>query len=380
MMKKYCAILVSESFILISIYCIQIGTSVSIPRLSNGKEISDLNKTEIDKLVLQQTEAIKKIVSDKQQVHFEYPQEVKADTELDEQENNTTEVNVEDLKIKCEYLEKLIRANNSKFEEIRQADNIETESAPNIFYRKKFPLQSYPVYFQGRKDNVRATTPKVKGFYITTDSSETTTVSAVTKTSNNVKSNIKYIKLEPVILQKTYLTNGNVVYYWHKSLPSAMHYTHSQKISEKPLETSPTTQPSTTSSSSYSFRNFFPFYPIGNSDSYQTTTESTTTTTTTTTPKNKVYTDFEDLSTHLRFVVPVPSAGADNFTRDPWFFDQFAYYPKSVQPNRVKVEVPYIPTFHVIKALAVPNKYLSDAQVNKVGEVEKSYSKYGPSI
>lgn len=376
------------NFLLQFIICfIQRISTLTISDGNEDKEVIDLslNNSEVDKLMTKQTEAIKKIVSDTQQIQLEYPDKDQAAPKASEPIKNSTEVNLEDLRIKCQHLERLFRLNNSKFESDSLTNLKPEETSTTTIYKKKFPL-TYPVYFQGRRDKTKYSTPKIKGFYVTTVPTETSSPNTTPKTPKKEQPNVKYIKLEPVILQKTFLSNGKVVYYWHKSLPSAINYPNTLQEPEiKPIST--TTQPTTTTTASsiYSFRNLFPFYSMSNSDSYYTSTESTTTSTTTTstapTPTTtttvqvqddtKLNPDFEELSTQLRFVVPVPYMDPENASRNPWDFDQFAYYPKPLQPTKINVQVPYVPTFHYIKALAVPNRYLSNSGNKNVNTEEK---------
>ncbi|XP_044745261.1 uncharacterized protein LOC123307083 [Coccinella septempunctata] len=359
---------------------IPVINTASIFDENQNKEIIDLNlnNSEVDKLMTQQTEAIKKIVSDTQQIQLEYPQTEKPASDTTELKKNYTEINLEDLRVKCQHLERLFRANNSKFENDSQMNSKPVETSTPSMFRKKYPL-TYPVYFQGRKDN-KYSTPKIKGFYVTTVPTVATSQSTTPKTSKKEQPNVKYIKLEPVILQKTFLTNGKVVYYWHRSLPSAIQYQNSQQESETvPIPSTTQATTTTTASSIYSFRNLFPFYSMSNADSYQTestTTSTTTASTTTTAPTplqddTKINQDFEDLATQLRFVLPVPYVDPENASRNPWDFDQFAYYPKHLQPTKINMQVPYVPTFHVIKALAVPNRYLSNLGNKNVNDEEK---------
>lgn len=70
--------------------------------------------------------------------------------------------------------------------------------------------------------------PRVTTKYTTTPSTTTTTTTEAHEsteapaptTSAKPKIKIKYTKFEPVILQKTILTDGRVMYHWHRSLPT----------------------------------------------------------------------------------------------------------------------------------------------------------------
>ncbi|XP_044272169.1 uncharacterized protein LOC123016040 [Tribolium madens] len=265
-------------------------TSHSLPDrvfISNTTTTTSPNKT-LSELVQRQTDAIKQIVSNH---HRDYP--VITKYPADDKQKKPETLSIEDLKIKCQHLARLA-----------------TTPSP------------------------RNTTPN--GHYITADDPPPVTTPKPAP--------VKYIKLEPVILQKTIMSDGRTVYYWHKSIPSQI-----------ALATS--TPPSTTTtaaSGGYNFRNFFPsFYPIGGSESVsQTTTEKTTTTEKSPEEGMQLY------QQQLKFVVPVPySPPEEQSVRKPWDFDQFAYYPKPLQPENMNLQVPYVPTFHVIKAVAIPNQY-----------------------
>lgn len=63
------------------------------------------------------------------------------------------------------------------------------------------------------------TTPSTTTTKQTTEAHDSTEAPAPT-TSAKPKIKIKYTKFEPVILQKTILTDGRVMYHWHRSLPT----------------------------------------------------------------------------------------------------------------------------------------------------------------
>lgn len=234
----------------------------------------------------------------------------------------------------------------------------------------------------GRLQVRHPTLRPINGFYITTEATTTTTTRkpppvAVSTPSPTPPSpqNIKYIKLEPVILQKTILNDGRVIYYWHKSLPSTVQLAPSVPMPQtQTLPSTPaTTTTSTTPSGGYDFRNFFPsFYSFGGSEqSATTTTEKTTTAPSTTTSATSDASDDLMYEQQLRFVVPVPYANADDQNiRKLGEFDQFAYYPKPLQPETVNLQVPYVPTFHMIKALAVPNQYEGGPKIDDYSSID----------
>lgn len=282
---------------------VSLSNQVPLPAKKDSN-LSSKNQTLTD-LVQRQTDTVKKIVSHHQAA---YPVVTKYPNSKPKQETET----FEDFKTRCQQLARL---------------------------------------------NAPPTVENKPGFYITaetTPTKATTTTTTTTTTTPKPKppQDIKYIKLEPVILQKTILSDGRTIYYWHKSLPShiAPPSTTSQPITTSPLPP----QPQQHTTTSYNFRNFFPsFYQVGSIESTSTTTTEKTTTTTEIEKPNEMYYQHQ-----LRFVVPVPYAPPDNpGLKKPYDFDQFAYYPKQLQPETVNMQVPYVPTFHIIKAVAVPNHF-----------------------
>lgn len=176
--------------------------------------------------------------------------------------------------------------------------------------------------------------------------------------------NIKYIQLEPVILQKTFLNNGRTLFYWYRSLPTISQY--GQTLS------APQNEPSPLSSQ----------VPI-----YLTTSPTTTTTTTTsTTPEPPVAVSSEEnldkpageteddavYSKQFKFVVTMPYPPSEDVPKTyPWQFDPFAYFPKSLQPRTVNVPIPYSPTYHMIRTLNIsPNTDLSAENASSNDKVE----------
>lgn len=64
------------------------------------------------------------------------------------------------------------------------------------------------------------TTPSTTTTKQTTEAHKTTEAPTTTTSTIKPKIKIKYTKFEPVILQKTILTDGRVMYHWHRSLPT----------------------------------------------------------------------------------------------------------------------------------------------------------------
>lgn len=393
---------------------------------------SSANHT-IGELIAQRTEDIKKIVAyQNQQQAIEYPVVTKLEPNYSEEVKKQIEkLSIEELKIKCQHFSKLFQVNktNANIPTVQNGvnpnQNVLNRSNNN---HKPYSSQTRPVYIPPKTTFKPKyfTTPKPNGFYITQGTTQKPTI-------HTQKTPIKYIRLEPVILQKTILSDGRTVYYWHRSLPTAVEvasdttqnnqlststdqtypsynnyygpppvynnynnipyaygnspyryapwsqnyapntyaaayqnpYTSTEESSEKQKSTEATTESSTTSTTEqtsygYGFGSFLPFYGYRQEETTTTTTDATTTTTTTpqpTTeklkPNNLLY------AQQLKFIIPVPyedlNGGTSISARNPWELDQYAYYPKELQPSTVNVQVPYNPTFHMIRAVALPS-------------------------
>lgn len=338
----------------------------------------------------QQADTVKKIVSAQtQQIHREYPHLLNykqpEDSSITPPKEDT--LSLEELRKKCEHFSKIFNITNPNH---RLSSDSQVKPTSNN-------VQKRPVFIPDRH---RPTTQKplrtVNGFYIT----QITTKKPANQ-AQELPHNVKFIKLEPVILQKTILSDGRVIYYWHRSLPSSIQQSsvqqpastqysqvkqptvaqHYQQHNYGPAKASlnqvpkPSTQysnpsgyyntPSTTtpSSSGLGLSNYFPFYWSSGSNAEPTTESTTTSTTVSTTTSTQKSTDDKErdllYANQLRFVVPVPYEDPENVTKQAWEFDQFAYYPQYLQPNSVNVQVPYVPSFQMIKALTIPNQYVS---------------------
>ncbi|XP_063910616.1 uncharacterized protein LOC135127881 [Zophobas morio] len=275
----------SRTLVFVLLSTLHTATSTPLPdRVFVRNETSVTHNQTIADLVQRQTDTIKKIISNH---HIDYPVITKYPP--DDKQKKSDPIPFDELKIKCQHLARLI--------------------------------------------STTTPTPRnISGFYITSEEPPPTT-------PKPSPAPVKYIKLEPVILQKTIMSDGRTIYYWHKSIPSQF------------APATPTTPPPTTTTPApgYNFRNFFPsFYSIGGSEPVGATT----------TEKAPTSEEMHLYQQQLKFVVPVPFVPAeDPGVKKPWEIDQYAYYPKPLQPENVNMQVPYVPTFHVIKAVAVPNQY-----------------------
>lgn len=198
-----------------------VATETTINTLETLDEIiGELNNRPTDKIIPEEkhTETVKKIVAEHQDIAAEYPPVTKyeypAITKYEPQ-RETEMVPLEQLKIKCQQLSRLFGTNNKT-----------SQSIPSRPQNHKYPdIQSRPVYYPTRPTfrPIRyPSTSKPQGFYITSQPS--TTRRPPSNTDDQSTAPIKYIRLEPVILQKTILGDGRTVYLWHKSLPTAVEY------------------------------------------------------------------------------------------------------------------------------------------------------------
>ncbi|CAH1986384.1 unnamed protein product [Acanthoscelides obtectus] len=171
----------------------------------------------------QQAENIKKIVADQEdQIRGDYPV---LSSKQDLQSKDLESMTLEELKSKCQQLYRLLSAANKTQQQQPLVSN-------NRLVNHKLPETSArPVYVQMKPSykSKYPTTIKPTGFYVTQPHVATTTKRPATSTPSTPP--IKYIRLEPVILQKTILSDGRTVYYWHRSLPTAVEYSNTQQTS-----------------------------------------------------------------------------------------------------------------------------------------------------
>lgn len=298
---------------------------------------------------------------------FDYPVVTKK-----EAESEITHLNIEHLRQKCMHLTKLLNLNKPP-------------SKPTTY--EQYQDDYRPVYVTTQKPTVKPTYAPVtrpSSFYVTVPPGNN-------RISIPAASAIRYIRLEPVILQKTILSNGRTVYYWHKSLPTAVEYPDKNEnigrdepqqgnynygynpfynyfynpnlyipptsnyyspfypnvAPVKPTET--TTEQTTTtteeSSFSYGLSHLIPFYGSGG-DSPSTTTEVPTTTPPK--PDDLLY------GQQLKFMVPYPY---EENIRQNWGYNpynNYNYVPQVVPQSSNNYRVPYAPQMQIVKAVVVP--------------------------
>ena len=158
----------------------------------------------------------------------------------------------------------------------------------------------------------------------------------------------KYVKLEPVVLQKTLITDGKTLYYWYKTVPDYRLQSELHSTSHMKPSSNVNIQDSNVQESNY-ITNTIP--------TTARTTEAHVTKITTTTQNpasngDKVKNSYQH---QLRFVIPMPYPKPEVISKYPWELDPYAYYPKEVQPSYMNLPVRYAPTYHVIRSLNVPN-------------------------
>lgn len=177
------------------------------PNSSDSLEhVAEQNIKTTEKSVLpeRQTESIKRVSAEHQDISSEYPPITRREPQQD-----IDKMSIEQLKLKCQQLSKLL-----------------SQTTPAIPPNHKYPdIQERPIYYPTRPTfrPIRyPQTSKPQGFYVTAQT--TTTKRPPTSISGQTTAPIKYIRLEPVILQKTILGDGRIVYLWHKSLPTTVEY------------------------------------------------------------------------------------------------------------------------------------------------------------
>lgn len=264
-------------------------------------------------MVNQQTEAIKKIISaQKQQV--EYPIVTRQDATVKETIKESTKDANEDLHVRCQQVL------NQQWQKTTTPPTIKNDKLEIITNINESPTEK-PYGPLVRPEMLKSKLPN-----------NIKTKLGLTENENN----IQLIKFEPVILQKTILKDGQVLYYWHKSLPFP------QYLMVPKLQ-----YPSQGFSANSAHKPQIP-YP------------TSTTSTTTTTPRPISTTKEPLYSEELRFVVPMPYGPDGSPPKFPSQFDPYAYYPKYLQPQTMNVEIPYQPTFPILKTLVIPNKFIQN--------------------
>lgn len=198
------------------IVCCQKQLVLSLPALTETTpnysesldQIIEQNNKTAEKTLLpeRQTESIKRVSAEHKDISSEYPPITNR-----EPQQEIDKMSLEQLQIKCQQLSKLLSQST-------------TIRPPN----HKYPdIQERPIYYPTRATfrPIRyPQTMKPQGFYVTAPTTTTTTKRPQISMSDQPTTPIKYIRLEPVILQKTILGDGRIVYLWHKSLPTTVEY------------------------------------------------------------------------------------------------------------------------------------------------------------
>ncbi|KAH1011435.1 uncharacterized protein LOC109537054 [Dendroctonus ponderosae] len=220
--------------------------------------------------------------------------------------------------------------------------------------------------------------------HTTTTPKPTTTASTETvpeSTTLKSKIKVKYTKFEPVILQKTILTDGRVMYHWHKSLPTASvdlaeplavppAYEYPPRLplgqrnlgSNEGVPIEVTTKPTTTTEkSSWLFVPFSNFFGGSHEEESTTDAVSTTTTSTTTskppedplsTPKpilRQLPTEPPAKAAELKLVVPIHYDNIDSTLGSQ--SERFGFYRPPAGATNEPVSSS---SLHVIKTVGMP--------------------------
>lgn len=187
-----------------------IPVETTLDTLETSEEVAEQTSRTTEKSILEekQTEAIKRISAEHVDTPpVEYPSIAKYQHQREQEK-----LSFEQLKIKCQHLSRLIDTNRTN------------QIVPNRPINHKYPdVHARPVYYPTRatfRPVKYPSTSKPHGFYVTSQPSTTKSP----PTTEQPTTPVKYIRLEPVILQKTILADGRTVYLWHKSLPTAVEY------------------------------------------------------------------------------------------------------------------------------------------------------------
>lgn len=388
------------------------GTSSSSTTTATGTDLikSNSNKT-ISELVKEQAEAIKKIVSAQKPINtqIDYPTVTRKDPDTKLKEIKEQE-SIEELRVKCQHLFKITNRNDDGDPNYSSAITTSTFATvlpfgppqkPEFLKHKKInnPNHQNIESFEAKPTAPIATTPtpsQQQEIMINNDNMAAESTQTNPVISNYDEDNyyypyptndkaVKYIKLEPVILQRLLMSNGQSYFYWYQTVPNnyvkyAEPHTLSTSSSNQYNTYNNLVQDNTNNNNNnkkYNVQYVVPA-PINSNNldltASTTTTEKSTTKSyhlTETTGATLMPTTLSNQQQQLinngykhefKFVIPYsfkqvvyPTA---NYQQQ---FDPYAYYPKFLQPNTMNVQVPYQPTFHMIKSLSIPN----DEQVDE---------------
>ncbi|XP_076263328.1 uncharacterized protein LOC143198159 [Rhynchophorus ferrugineus] len=335
-------------------------------------------------------------------------------------------VSVEEFRNKCQHFSRLFGLGN-KFPDTHSTASTMTSSKPETSTDKPSIIEvtRRPVYIRNKPTFIQKTNG---GFYVTATSATRDEISTtkrphwmsstvppapsaayisstgppITSTIQTIKTflddannhvdkdilspiKVRYTKFEPVILQKTILSDGRILYHWHKSLPTTAigipapiaQIIPPYEVSPELLSTTKntaqeagntaetTTTTTTTEKSSWLFVPFSSFF--GGSHEDETTVETTSPTTPTSSPSpqttasnvsvkltaNNPSTDDVKLQHQFKFVIPVHYDDIDAQNKPPEYDSYQQYLPKR-PATAVTAQPPSLP---IIKSLAVPQRY-----------------------
>ncbi|XP_031347320.1 uncharacterized protein LOC116173774 [Photinus pyralis] len=288
---------------------------INVGDIGKVNENRNENKT-IQKLVQDQTDIIKKIISSEKDKISDPNTRIQHET-------------VEDLHKKCEQLKEKEKSEPKTHNHDRSTTETPNQQRPfNYFYITRnasqpvnsqlFPYQ----YSSSHKNNLELNTNSVNVF---TSRTGNPPPAQLHNGQAFPSPDIKYVQLEPVMLQKMVLNDGQELLYWYRSPDLNSQYL--PQVPETTTSAPPTSTPLPT-------QKITPHYEIQYSSAQK---ES---------PAKQ----------QMKFVIPIqyPTDGVEILKRYPWEFDPYAYYPKPLQPLTVRVPVPYVPMFHMIRTLTIP--------------------------
>lgn len=234
-----------------------------------------------------------------------------------------------------------------------------------------YPMQYItPVPQNGENQNGQTTASSVKQQVTQVQQSQYETNSEQKHVIHN--SGEKSVNVAPLTLQNALVSDGKNVYYWYKSMPGYQVYVNVPYTANTAPKGAKFEEPLSASSQMHNYESKIKYAYVTHAPKLpESTTAAPTTTTTELVPSYEVKYSIKDkdeskeyFKHQLRFVYPVPVVTTP--PKSQWRVTPYsAYRPQELQSSLLRMPY-YAPTFQVIKALDIPNKY-----VDKVVAVNK---------
>lgn len=330
----------------------QVQNFENVPEKLNQEPI--LNKT-ASELIKEQADSIKKVVSSQKPTQVDYPtvtmHEPAPNIDFKAKEEKERQ-SIEELRLKCQNLFKISTESQPEtttplataipfgpvqkpqfLQGIKPIPLATTHNKQNIYiiesnpswfqtYPKNKPqqmtLQYPPVQTTFETNENQNKQPQSSFTYVTSDKNTQTnlqTTEVLVPVANEEA--VKYVKLEPVFLHRGIVTNGRNLYY--------LYMKNSQQVPP-----------------GYTAQNF---QYVTNINQEQTTIAPATTEIPSQASAAAAYTH------QLKFVVPYTYQNPNKIQNSAWQADPYNYYPKNPQTY----QIPYVPTYPMIRTLNVPH-------------------------